>query len=147
MAKAGFWDFDGYWQTIMSSSYWFDSEWKQRRDINELQVEEAQVETDLSRVRVALAQTQRQVMELSLTIVVMARLLQEAGQLDLDAVHAKVDAELEKLRPKPAPIVAHPGKSRPPDVQVTCARCGALVMSSGTTITEKGTVCDSCAGV
>src|SRR5690348_18261450 len=90
MAKGGFWDFDGYWQTVLSSSYWFDSEWKQRRDINELQVEEAQVETDLARVRVALAQTQRQMMELSLTVVVMAQLLQEAGHLDLAAVHARV---------------------------------------------------------
>jgi hypothetical protein len=34
-----------------------------------------------------------------------------------------------------------------PDVLVACAGCGRQVSSTHTTITARGTLCDSCAGV
>ncbi|HEY1556992.1 MAG TPA: hypothetical protein VGF94_19290 [Kofleriaceae bacterium] len=151
MTKGGFWDFQDYWQTVTSSSFWFDSEWKQRRDINNLEIAESEVQYEVGSLGVALGQIQKQMLELSMTVVVMSQVLHEAGALDVPKLQARIDAELEKLRPKPKPqqpqvVVAHPTKAKPPDTQVPCQRCGASVPSSRTTITERyGTVCDDCA--
>ena len=154
MARGGFWDFQGYWQTVTSGSYWFDAEWKQRRDINMLEAEEMQVVNDLGTLQTALGQAQKQLFELSMTVVVMAQMLEEAGHLDTNALHERIDAELDKLRrpkpvpaPAPAPIAAAPSKPKVHDTPVACGRCGKTVPSSQTTITASGTVCDSCAGV
>lgn len=147
MARGGFWDFENYWSTVTSGSFWFDGEWKQRRDINMLEAVEQANQIDISMLQSALAQAQKQMLELSMSVVVMAQMLQEAGQLDLDKLHARLDAELERIRPKPQPAIdAHPAKARPQDFAVQCAKCGRTVPSSQTTITEAGTHCDTCAG-
>jgi len=152
MPNRGFWDFDGYWSTLTSGSLWFDSEWKQRRDINSLEAAEEQTMFDVSKLGAAIAQVQKQMLELSMTVVVMSQVLHEAGALDVPKLQARIDAELDKLKPKPRPQpqpsatnAAHPSKAKPVDTGVTCARCGASVLSSRTTITERGTVCDACA--
>ena len=149
MPNRGFWDFEGYWQTLTSGSLWFDSEWKQRRDINGLEAVEEQTMYDVGKLSNAVAQMQKQMLELSMTVVVMSQVLHEAGALDVPKLQARIDAELDKLRPKPqppTPVQAHPTKAKPVDTTVTCARCGNSVPSSRTTITERyGTVCDACA--
>jgi len=146
MAKGGFWDYQDYWGTVTSGSFWFDAEWKQRRDLNDLDAAGQAVRYDVQSLSTALAQAQKQMLELSMTVVVMAQMLQEAGHLDLDAMHARIDTELEKLRPKaPPPLEAHPAKPHPLDTPVLCTKCGKMVPASRTTITEAGTVCDNCA--
>ncbi len=146
MAKGGFWDYQDYWNTVTSSSYWFDAEWKQRRDINEVERQEYALAEQMTMLGSALAQAQKQLLELSMTTVVMAQMLAEAGTLDTDRLHARIDAELDKLKPKVAPLEPHPVKAKPLDTPTTCGRCGKSVPQSRTTITEKyGTVCDSCA--
>jgi len=152
MPKGGFWDFQDYWQTVTSGRFWFDTEWKQRRDINDLEAVEQQMQYDVSSVGNGVAQLQKQVLELSMTVVVMSQMLHEAGVVDVAKLQERIDAEMEKLRPKrPQPaaattgIEAHPAKPKPVDTPVTCARCGQSVLSSHTTITANGTVCDSCA--
>jgi hypothetical protein len=136
MAKGGFWDYQDYWKTVTSSRGWFDSEWKQRRDINDLEIVEAMTQDQVTSLQLALGQAQKQLLELSMTVVVMSELLAEAGALDTAKLHARIDAELEALRPK-VPVGAK---------VVTCARCGQQVAETATTITERyGTVCDRCA--
>ena len=151
MAKGGFWDYQDYWKTVTSGRSWFDAEWKQRRDINDLETAEAQTAYDVSSLQVAIGQMQKKLLELSVTTIVMAQVLEEAKLLDLAQLHARIDAELENLRPKPAPMPQsppepHPTKAKPLDTPVACGKCGTSVPSSRTTITERyGTVCDRCA--
>jgi formylmethanofuran dehydrogenase subunit E len=77
-------------------------------------------------------------------------MLGEAGAFDIAKLQSRIDAEIEKLRPKPRAaastvVEAHPTKPKPLDTPVTCARCGKTVPSSRTTITAAGTMCDTCA--
>jgi formylmethanofuran dehydrogenase subunit E len=146
MARGSFWDYQDYWSTITSSSSWFDAEWKQRRDLNRVESDAQQLQLDANVQRQALGQMQQQMLELSMTVVVLTQMLQESGHLDVEALHTRLDAELEKLRPVRRAIEAHPTKAPPPDAPVQCAKCGRSVPSTKTTITESGTVCDSCAG-
>jgi formylmethanofuran dehydrogenase subunit E len=146
MARGSFWDYEGYWSTLTSSSYWFDANWKQRRDINRAETAEQQLQYDVNGLRSALGQMQQQMLDLSVAVVVLTQMLQESGQLDVEALHARLDAELAKLRSVPRPNEANPTKAPPPDLPVQCAKCGRTVPSSKTTITEAGTLCDGCAG-
>jgi hypothetical protein len=82
----------------------------------------------------------------------MSQMLGEAGALDIPVLQARVEAEIDKLRPQPPPpapavsaSVAHPVKAPPPVTQVRCDRCGKTVASTHTTITANGTLCDGCA--
>jgi hypothetical protein len=86
--------------------------------------------------------------ELSLTVAALMKVMSEMGQLDPRAVKLRVEAELEAMRPPapPPPVVERPpAKTKPPEFIVVCAKCGAKVPSTRTTITEAGTLCDKCA--
>lgn len=153
--------FEGYWNTVTSRSYFWDTEWRQRRDINDLEGAEVALESNQNQLAAANAQLHRHVMDLTMTVAVLVQLLEEAGHVDSKALRARVEAEIAKSRPAAAPVVdpwAQPGaapaapavakpvaKPAPVAAQVTCVKCGATVPASRTTITEAGTVCDKCA--
>jgi formylmethanofuran dehydrogenase subunit E len=134
----------------MPATFWdrfFDSEYRQRTDIGALQDREDQVALDVGSQDTRIAGLERQLHELQMTLGALMKVMSEMGQLDPRAVKMRVEAELEAMRPPaPAPRVvnAHPHKERVPDVPVKCARCGATVPSSRTTIPENGTLCDQC---
>jgi hypothetical protein len=165
MAKGGFWDFENYWSTVTSGSFFFDAEWKQRRDINSLEAADQHLQAGVMSVGARLAQTQEQVFHLSMMVYVLSSMLHEAGLLDGQTLQARVDAEIAKVRPPPPPPMVDPWAAKPASPApaapvgepyrdrhetqptVPCARCGAVVPTSQTTITENGTVCDPCARV
>jgi hypothetical protein len=131
---AGFWD------------RFFDNDYNQRTDIGHLQDQEQQVALDLGSQQTRINLLERQIHELGMTLAALMKVMSEMGQLDARAVKLRVEAELEAMKPPaPAPIVAHPAKTKPADFPVTCDKCGQTVPSSRTTITATGTLCDKCA--
>jgi hypothetical protein len=129
------------------SFYWGDSEWRQRQDIDSAFATEA---SDMAFVTAQIRQLKTEIADLQHTVAALMKVLAEMGQLDPRAVQLRVEAELEAMKPPPAPPRApdaYPHKAKPVDTPVQCARCGDRVPSSRTTITEQGTLCDRCAGV
>lgn len=122
----------------------FDSEYRQRGDINTLQMTEGALESDVVAMSERIRALRMQVNDLSLTVAVLVKMLQEQNVVDPKVLHYRVEAELDALRPPPQQL----GARQPvPDVPVTCERCGTVVPSSKTTITAAGTLCDKCAGL
>jgi len=135
----------------MPATFWdrfFDSEYRQRTDIGSLQDQEQQVALDLGMQGKRIADLEHQIHDLGMTLAALMKVMSEMGQLDARAVKLRVEAELEAMRPPaPAPrkVEAHPHKEKPADFPVKCDKCGQTVPSSRTTITERGTMCDTCA--
>ncbi len=78
-----------YWETIFDPRFMFDQEWKQRRDIEDTadQVQQANVSA-MSRE----AMLQRQIHDLSVTVMALVELLADAKQLDPQELRARVQA-------------------------------------------------------
>jgi hypothetical protein len=118
--------------------YWFDSEWKQRDDINELQGTAGAAAFVADHAQRQLAQLRPMVFELSATVAVLVKMLAEAGQVDPKVIQYRVEAELEarrNWRPPPAP----PAQPLP---AIRCTRCGRDVAPERTIMTADGAVCD-----
>ena len=154
----------------MGASFWrylFDSNWQQRRDIEELrdQLDIAQAQaaggagfhSDLSN-----ASLRRQIHELSATVMVLVDMLAEAGALDRDKLRARVEGVLENAREetpampdpwRPADVDSTPARrsgdpyrdSLSAETKVQCASCGSTVPERLTVITATGVICDVCA--
>lgn len=133
----------------MPVTFWdrfFDSEYLQRSDIGALQDQEQNIQLDLGMQAKRIAELEHQIHELGMTLAALMKVMSEMGQLDARAVKMRVEAELEAMRPPaPAPVAAHPHKSKPADFPVQCDKCGKTVPSSHTNITANGTICDQCA--
>jgi hypothetical protein len=138
----------------MPVTFWdrfFDSDFRQRTDIGALQDRENQVALDVGEQAHHIERLDRRVHELELLLSALMKVMSEMGQLDPRAVKMRVEAELEAMRPlAPAPrapaAAAHPAKTPTPSYPVRCDKCGNTVSSTQTTITERGTLCDKCAG-
>ena len=94
--------------------YLFDSEYKQRHDIEVNRTTTSDLSSNLGNVTYDVTSLKRTVHELSATVHVLVQMLAERGGLDLEAVKARVSAELHP------PLT--PGG---PSGQVTCVRCNA----------------------
>jgi hypothetical protein len=160
MAKKGL--FEDYWKTMFSPSNIFDAEWRQRRDLNELQDTAAQLEGSLTQVGVANVQLRRHVEDLTTTLGVLLQYLEETGHVDAAALQQRIEAAITASHPPttdiPDPWHAKSAAAAPPppavddkpvvEATVACAKCHASVPVSRTTITERfGTVCDRCAAM
>jgi hypothetical protein len=148
---AGPFDYRGFWGTVFSPSGVWDAEWKQRRDINELNSANQTMAFEMSSTLESLAQLREHVFLISVTVGVMADMLREAGQLDPDVLRARVEARLDEARTPPErpagpPLDAPAPNHAPASGTATCAKCGKTVLAAQTTITERGTMCDACAG-
>lgn len=144
---AGFWD------------YFFDNDYSQRRDIEELR-DQLSVASNTSGVVTATATLSRQVQDLSVLVQVLVRILEESGHLDGKVLRYRVEAELENMRSARAafgPVSmgdalrasgasTEPVEAPPPTTPTICAKCGQTVPANRTTITASGTYCDRCAG-
>jgi hypothetical protein len=133
-------------------TYWFDSEYRQRRDINSLQMEESALADTMATLSGRINTLRGQVNDLSLTVAVLVKMLQEANVADPKVLQYRVQAEKEAIADAAAEharalaAAAHvsPLKPPPPVFQVRCDGCGNTVPSTRTTITERGTLCDVC---
>lgn len=92
--------------------YWFDSEWRQRDDINDLAAESGATAYGVEILQQQVAQLRPMVFELSATVAVLVKMLAEAGQLDTKVLQYRVEAELEERRhPKPPPPAPLEGRA------------------------------------
>lgn len=138
----------------MATSFWqfyfTDSPWQRRMDIDRALENEA---ADFSQLMFQVQRLSQELHEAQLTLAALMKVMSEMGQLDPRTVQLRVEAEIEAMKPRPAPVmpppasVVNPVKPPPPELQVRCDRCGKTVSSTHTTITASGTLCDSCAGV
>jgi hypothetical protein len=158
----------------MGQSFWrylFDSDWQQRRDIEDLRdqldmANAAQSSSASFAGGVSIGTLRRQVHELSATVMILVDMLAEAGALDREKLRARVEGVLENQRedvqpmpdpwrpsdasvPAPTPITGDPYRASrsqvPAQTMVTCSVCGSNVPERLTVITATGIVCDVCA--
>ena len=132
----------GFWDRF------FDSDYRQRTDINELRANSENVTSDLEILRSQCHRMQRQISDLSVLVGVLVKVLEESGQLDAKILRYRVEAELESLAAArvDAKRAQATAKVIPPATTPTeCGKCGQIVPANRTTITEAGVVCDRCA--
>jgi formylmethanofuran dehydrogenase subunit E len=137
----------GFWDTF------FDNDYRQRTDINDVRADTAYVAADVDALRGQVMRLQRQLGDLSVLVSVLVRVLQESGAVDPKVLRYRVEAEIENLAVArgermytPAPAhVANPPEPQAPTVPTTCGKCGQTVPANRTTITEAGVLCDGCA--
>jgi hypothetical protein len=119
----------------------FDDDYRQRSDINDLRDQEWRIATDVAGLSAQVEKLQGQLHDLSMTVAVLLKMLGEAGTVDPKIVRYRVEAEIEELEARREEAAKnHQGSTVP----VTCAKCGASVPANRTTITERGTICDRC---
>lgn len=148
---------------VMTVGFWdmfFDSEYRQRADINDLRDLETNIAYDVASLGTHTSQLRRQVHDLSMTVAVLVKMLEEVGQIDAKTLRYRVEAEVEAMAAAAkaahavapdnlnqmlhASSAAQPAHAKPPTTLVTCVQCGATVPANQTTITARGTVCDRC---
>ncbi len=112
--------------------YWFDTDWKQRDDINELMGTAGVAAFNAEMAQRQLAQLRPLVFELSATVAVLTKMLAEAGQLDPKVLQYRIEAEIDARR------------NWKPEAQPTikCSRCLREVVPARTLMTGDGAVCD-----
>ena len=142
----------GFWDMF------FDSDYRQREDINELRQQLA-ISTDTSQLQRVVGTLQNKVRGLETLVSVLVKMLEEAGQLDAKVLRYRVEAEIESQEAarREAGVTsmsdalqgqahaANPVEAPPPTTPTICSRCGQTVPQNLTTITASGTICDRCA--
>lgn len=131
----------GFWEMM------FDSEYRQRTDINEALAMEQHMSNDISVLHAQVRALQDHVRDLSVTVAAMLEILVEQNRLDPGQVRQRAEAMLAELQkpppaPPPPPAIAHP---RPPPLNtapMTCTKCGRTVPAHRTLMTETGPICD-----
>src|SRR5688500_4380414 len=143
----------GFWDMF------FDNDYNQRSDINELR-DQLAIATDTSHLARAAGTLSRQVQDLSLLVGMLVRMLEESGHVDGKVLRYRVEAELENMkaaREATGPMSmgdalrggsagGGPQEAPPPVTPTMCMKCGQTVPQNRTTITATGVVCDRCAG-
>ena len=142
----------GFWDMF------FDNDYRQREDINELRDQLVHA-TDTTHLARAAGTLSRQVQDLSVLVQMLVRMLEEAGHLDGKVLRYRVEAELENMRAareafgpttmgdalRAGGVASEPVEAPPPSTPTMCTRCGQTVPQNLTTITASGVVCDRCA--
>ena len=141
----------GFWDMF------FDSDYRQRSDINDLR-DQLAVATDTSHLARAAGTLSRQVQDLSLLVQMLIRVLEESGHVDGKVLRYRVEAELENMRAAREAMgpmsmgdaLRGPGSRNepveqpPPTTPTLCMKCGQTVPQNRTVITATGVVCDRC---
>ena len=144
----------GFWDMF------FDSDYRQRSDINDARADVAGVGYEVDSMRSTVGRMQRQINDLSTLVSVLVRVLEESGHADMKVLRYRVEAELDAQQAArqqlgPTSIgdlrTAAGGSASPPEPEApttptTCSKCGTVVPQNRTTITANGVVCDRCAG-
>src|SRR5262245_24980276 len=112
----------------MGNSFWrylFDSDWQQRRDIENLREQLADSyaaqATAASAASYAgghtIGELRQQIHELSVTVMILVDILAETGGLDRDKLRARVEGVLENSRPE-RPSMPDPWRPAPDEPPV-----------------------------
>jgi hypothetical protein len=146
----------------MAVGFWdgfFDSDLRQRSDINDARADAAAVGYEVDVLRGTLGRMQRQIGDLSTLVSVLIRMLEESGHADMKVLRYRVEAELDAQRAareqfgptsigdlRAGPASASPVEPQAPTTPTTCDKCHTVVPQNRTTITATGVLCDRCAG-
>jgi hypothetical protein len=146
----------------MAVGFWdgfFDSDLRQRSDINDARADAAAVGHEVDVLRSTLGRMQRQIGDLSTLVSVLIRMLEESGHADMKVLRYRVEAELDGQRAareqfgptsigdlRAGPVAASPAEPQAPTTPTTCDKCHTVVPQNRTTITATGVLCDRCAG-
>ena len=135
----------------------FDSEYRQRSDINDVRGEAAEARAMVAETSAIFGEKIRsqatQIRDLSMLVSVLAKMLMESGAIDEKVLRYRVEAEMEALAERTAAQNAarfastsetRPVEAPPPSTPTVCAKCGKTVPANLTVITADGTLCDSC---
>jgi hypothetical protein len=130
----------------------FDSDYRQRSDINDVRGEAADARAMVAHTSHLLseqiAKQMQQIRDLHTLTSVMARILIDSGVIDEKVLRYRLEAELEaeaeRRAPKPLLREKQPVEEPPPATPTVCAKCGTTVPAHQTVITADGTVCDRC---
>lgn len=135
----------------------FDSEYRQRSDINEVRGDAAEARAMVAETSAFLGEKIRtqatQIRDLHMLVSVMARMLIDAGIVDEKVLRYRLEAEMEAdIERRAAQNAARfastseprPVEAPPPATPTVCAKCGKTVPAHQTVITADGTLCDSC---
>ena len=114
--------------------YLFDTEYRQRRDINQLKTEASGLAGDVSSIDAQLRDVGWKLEQLSATVRVLMRRLAAAGQLDLATIKAEVSAEIHQ------PHALDGAK-----LTATCVRCGKTAPADEMVKLGADTWCRPCA--
>jgi hypothetical protein len=122
----------------------FDSEYRQRRDINQALDLEQVISSDIGSLQSQLRAMHENLNMLSVTVAA----LMEVARVDPAAVRARAEAMWAQLHPPPPVVpqtpdaIAHPRKPPPNVAPITCIKCGRSVPSNTTLMTGDGPICD-----
>jgi hypothetical protein len=126
--------------------FMFDSDWAQRRDIEELRDAQYRLATTPSSAPSErwVREISDEVKELAATVHVLLRKLADANMLDIAAIEAEVE---EELRPKKRqrPQRAKPVVDEGPAIEVTCLKCRTTGMSNEMVKVGADWMCRPCA--
>ena len=109
--------------------YWFDSEYRQRDDIDAATEGLQQTGSELGRLQNQLQALRPQIEELSATVAVLMKMLTDAGQLDPDVLQYRVEAMMDERR-------AQASEAREP----RCSRCLRPIDPARAMMTPNGLV-------
>ena len=134
----------------------FDSDYRQRTDINDARDEAVDARNAVAESALIFNEKIRnqatQIRDLSMLVSVLAKMLMESGVIDEKVLRYRVEAEMEALAERIAAANAakystsevRPIEEPPPSTPTVCAKCGKTVPAHKTVITADGTVCDGC---
>jgi len=131
----------------MAVGFWdmfFDSEYRQRRDINQTIDMEQALTSDVGALQSQLRAMRENLNMLSITVAA----LMEVAAVDPAAVRARAEAMWAQLHPPPPmqpqtpEAIAHPRKPPPSTAPITCTKCGRSVPANLTLMTGDGPICD-----
>ncbi|HEV7555122.1 MAG TPA: hypothetical protein VGO00_06710 [Kofleriaceae bacterium] len=134
----------GYWDRMFDPRFMFDSEWKQRRDIDDAESVAELAQYKGNQAMQGVVVLQQQVHDLSITVMALVELLADAKQLDPAELRARVEAAIigERAAAREAAVAA----SQPQVIKpLECTRCHKQFPPQRTTMTASGVVCDNCA--
>jgi hypothetical protein len=135
----------GYWDQLFDPRFMFDSEWKQRRDIDDAEAIAETAQYQGNQAMQGVAVLRQQVHDLSITVMALVELLADAKQVDPAELRARVEAAIigERAAAREAAVAA---ASQPAVIKpLECTRCHEQFPPQRTTMTASGVVCDNCA--
>jgi hypothetical protein len=138
----------------MPATFWdrfWDSEYRQRTDIEDIRDIGSAVAYDLGRIGGEVQILRRQVDDLTVLCSVLVKMLEETNHVDSKTLRYRVEAELDRMHPERSILAAaipasnaSPAPEPPPTTPTKCSKCGTMVPANRTNITAEGVVCDNC---
>jgi hypothetical protein len=119
--------------------FFWDTEVRQRRDINEALDREDALQSNVDSLRTHIRGLHQDIDELRVTVGILIQMLAEANQVDPTVIRYRVEAALDELHAPPPVNKATPTQM---PATITCIRCRREVPPASTVMTADGARCD-----